>query len=925
MDVVTFQRKWIASTAKERSAAQEHFLDLCALLDVPTPNEADPSGDFYAFERGATKATGGNGWADVWYKGHFAWEYKGKNANLTHAYQQLQNYRDALESPPLMIVSDLNIIRIHTNFTATPTEIHEFALANLAEPGVLPKLKRIWTAPRSFKPRITTDQLTADAAGRFVTITRGLEGRNYHPETTAHFLVQVMFCLFAEDVGILPNKLFTRLVKRSVNDHERFPERATELFRAMQTGGEVAYEPVPHVNGGLFAHIDVPHLIAGEIMAIDEAAGLDWSAIEPAIFGTLFERALDPEKRSQLGAHYTSRADIERVVEPVVIAPLRREWNELRATVLEEMENPPKRRKKGQPTSLERVDAFLADLRDVTVLDPACGSGNFLYVALNALLNLEKEVRLWRATTFVQPLTPSEIRPTQMKGIEINAHAQQLAQAAIWIGYLQWRRDNGFGWNEPILDALETIEHKDALLTFHDDGTVTETEWPPARFIIGNPPFLGGNRVRQELGPEYVNKLFAVFSGRVRQTADLVVYFFEKARVQIERRLARRAGLLATNSIRGGVNRDVLGRINETGGIYLAWSDEPWVLDGAAVRISIIGFDDGSEQRKNLNGSDVAHINPDLTATVDITMAKRLPENRDLAFEGDKKAGPFDIDAETATLMLRAPVNVNGRSNADVVRPWVNGRDLAGRSQNKWIIDFGTDMPEAEAALYELPFEHVVRRVKPERDVNRDAWSRENWWLHQRPRPLFRAKSKDLRRYIVTIRHSKHRLFAWFDRIALADSALVTIAREDDYFFGVLHSRAHELWSLRMGTWLGKGNDPRYTPTTTFETYPFPWPPGQEPVDDPVVQRIAAAAKDLDDKRNAWLNPEGATEAELKKRTLTNLYNQNPTWLRNLHATLDRAVWDAYGWPADEIPAEVDEDVILGRLLALNLERANIS
>jgi type II restriction/modification system DNA methylase subunit YeeA len=313
----------------------------------------------------------------------------------------------------------------------------------------------------------------------------------------------------------------------------------------------------------------------------------------------------------------------------------------------------------------------------------------------------------------------------------------------------------------------------------------------------------------------------------------------------------------------------------------------------------------------------VSIINPDLTGTLDITIARRLPENFGIAFEGDKKAGPFEIDGTLALRWLSLPTNPNGRPNSDVVRPWTNGADISGRHRDMWIVDFGVDMTEHEAAMYEAPFEYVVQHVRPERVRNADRGSRELWWIHQRPRPVMRAAVAGLLRFICTVRHSKFRLFVWFDPRTVPDSALVVFARDDDYFFGVLHSRAHEVWSLRMGTWLGVGNDPRYTPTTCFETFPFPRP------DDAQRAEIAAAAQALDALRRNWLNPPDADAAELKQRTLTNLYNQRPSWLAHAHARLDRAVWAAYGWDDDPDPATTPEDAILSRLLALNLDRAD--
>ncbi|MBA3415307.1 MAG: class I SAM-dependent DNA methyltransferase, partial [Chloroflexia bacterium] len=447
-----------------------------------------------------------------------------------------------------------------------------------------------------------------------------------------------------------------------------------------------------------------------------------------------------------------------------------------------------------------------------------------------------------------------------------------------------------------------------------------EAAWPEAEFIVGNPPFLGGKRLRAELGDAYVADLFTVYAGDVARESDLACYFFEQARQQIAAGEVKRAGLLATNSIRGGANRRTLERIKATGDIFLAWDDEPWILNGAAVRISIIGFDDGSETERSLDGESVAEINANLTGTLDITAAVRLPENMNIGFMADIKGGPFEVPAETAGIWLSAPVNPNGRPNSDVVRPWVNSLDVTRRPRGMWIVDFGVSLPEHEAAMYEAPFEYVRANVKPIRDTNRRERRRRLWWIHAETHPKMRASLSRLQRYLATPTVAKHRLFAWLDRNVLPDHQLIVFARADDYFFGVLHSRAHEVWSLRMGTWLGVGNDPRYTPTTCFETFPLPWPPGREPAGEPRVEAVAAAAKALDAARRAWLDPAGATPEQLRTRTLTALYNERPTWLANLHAALDRAVWAAYGWADD--PAETTAEAILARLLGLNGARA---
>ena len=351
----------------------------------------------------------------------------------------------------------------------------------------------------------------------------------------------------------------------------------------------------------------------------------------------------------------------------------------------------------------------------------------------------------------------------------------------------------------------------------------------------------------------------------------------------------------------------MLERIKQTSDIFMAWSDEPWVVEGANVHVSIIGYDDGTETERTLDGHLVTAINANLTAGLDLTRVRRLPENFGIAFMGDTKGGPFDIPEALAKEMLASP-NPDGRSNADVVRPWANGLDVTRRPRRMWIIDFGTDMPLDQATLYERPFEYVKAHVLPARQQSRTTI--EEWWLHERRRGEMRQALKGLARYLATARLAKHRLFVWLPAATLPDSQLTVFTRDDDYFFGVLHSRPHELWGLRLGTQLE--TRPRYTPTTTFETFPMPEPTPE------AAEAVAGAARELNKLREGWLNPPGADAAVLRQRTLTNLYNQRPTWLDRAHAQLDEAVHAVYGWPYP-----LGDEEILERLIALNLRRAD--
>jgi type II restriction/modification system DNA methylase subunit YeeA len=477
---------------------------------------------------------------------------------------------------------------------------------------------------------------------------------------------------------------------------------------------------------------------------------------------------------------------------------------------------------------------------------------------------------------------------------------------------------------EPILEPLDQVEGKDAILDLSQPDRPCEPAWPKVDVVVGNPPFLGGGFLRSALGNDYAESLFKLYGDRLPNFSDLCCYWFEKGRSAIESGKAKRVGLLATQAIRGGANRRVLQRIKETGDIFYAQADRKWIQDGVAVRVSMVGFDDGSETRRLLNESKddaaehalararpVEGINANLTSQVDVAKARRLKENLGISFMGPSPKAPFDIDTGLAHRMLAAP-NPHGRPNADVVRPVASGVDLVQRPRGKWTIDFAM-MSLEEAALYEMPFEHVKKHVLPVRRRNRRRAYAERWWIYAEPRPGMRRALTGLARFVVTPELSKHRSFVWVEPPTLCNQQTLVFARDDDYFFGVLHSRVHRAWALALGTQLE--SRPRYTPTTCFETFPFPEPTPQQEA------AIAAAAEELNRRREGWLNPAPVgglqvSETELKKRTLTNLYNERPTWLSNAHATLDAAVFDAYGWPD-----QIDDSEILARLLELNLQR----
>jgi len=984
MSAEDFVDRWARANLREQQSAQSHFNELCHLLDVQTPTEADPDGKFFTFEEHVIKDGGGAGRADVWYKGRFAWEYKTKQKDLDAAYSQLQSYSASLNFPPLLVVCDLLEYRIFPqwpNIDHTPWIVLNDGL--LTEYG-RDLLRRVLTDPEWFyrerlgeinKREIITEKLAGQFSDLAVILASVKDGEvaTYQPMQVARFLTKLVFAMFAEDIDLLPvmrgQKVLEYIFEQAKNDPDSFPEIIQMLFETMAGNRRDFYmQRIPYFNGGLFEErpddiildlkttYDVRHILFTVNLR-------DWQEVEPSIFGTLFERALDPSKRAQLGAHYTTESDIRLVIEPVLMNPLRRRWTEVLSQTRELWtgfaSDLPRQQAEAKTKLNALYEAMLGELASTTVLDPACGSGNFLYVSLLALKDLEHDVH-----AHFKPLrlpVRDVVTPRQLLGIELNTFASELAHVVVWIGYLQsrYRRERrGLKANlmanigTPVIDERlepgqpQRILNADAILRYDADGAPYEPEWPPARVIVGNPPFLGGNKIRSELGG-YVDDLFKLYEGRIPAFADLVTYWHEKARAQVEAGKTQRVGLISTNSIRGGANRVVLDRIKQTGDIFMAWSDNPWVLAGAAVRISITGFAAQVDEQRMLDGLPVDVINSDLTASVDITRAKNLLENTELCFMGPSPKAPFDISEELALTMLAA-VNASGKPNADVVLPVLSAVDIVQRARKEWTIDFGL-MSLDEAKGYEAPFAYVETNVYPIRSQNRRAAYAEKWWQYAEARPGMRKALAGKARFIVTPAVSKHRVFVWTLPNVVCNQGTLVFARDDEYFFGVLHSYIHELWSLRLGTWLGKGNDPRYTPTTTFETFPFPVvssPP-------PLGGEVSLAAATLHAERDAWLNTHdlNGNGGEVKGkngRTLTNLYNALTAYrdslngipvkmsalqpeartfaprLAELHDALDEAVLKLYGWGdlVGQLRTPAGDEALLKRLLTENLRRA---
>ncbi len=958
-----FIATWKNNSLSEKGGAQPHFEDLCRLLSVDPPRQ---QGD-YCYEQGLQKTLGGAGFADVWKRGCFAWENKGPDKDLGPALMQLKNYAGALDNPPVLVVCNRERIEIHPCFTGYPSTPRIIQLDDIGQLENLQALRWLFSPEdiHKLRPLKSNAAITAEAAGEFAKVAMAMRGRGLDSQQVAHFLIQCIFCMYAEDEGLLHEgisddpQIFTAILKSARDDAERATKRIANLFTAMRNGGAYGNDDIAWFNGGLFTVIDVPPLVADDLAALRDAAQkLDWRAIDPTIFGTLFERGLDPSARAPLGAHYTDVETIAKLIRPLIVEPLAAEWEAVKSLLIKAQGKGP--RSAPHKAAMTAFQGYLERLKSFRVLDPACGSGNFLYLSMHALKDLEHAAQVDAELLGFGRQIGIETGPANILGLEINEYAAELARVTVWIGDIQWSQRNGQSIaRNPILRTLDGIQHRDALM--NADGS--ETEWPTADVIVGNPPFLGDKKMRGELGAEYTERLRKLYAGKVPGGADLVCYWFHKAREQILTRQAQSAGLVSTNSIRGGANRKVIDAIARDLAIFNAWADEAWINDGAAVRVSLVCF--ASSIPVNgafVNGEPTGAISADLSFStfgaeqVNLTLAKKIRANTGACFQGSVKVGDFDISGEVARNWFSLP-NPNGRPNTEVLRPLRNARDITTRPRDLWLVDF-FKRPEDEASLYERPFEHVRQHVKPFRDQNNDKSRRMNWWLHGRTGDDLRAAVTGLERVIVTPRVAKHRLFVWQHFRTYCDDATAVVTRADDTTFGILHSRFHELWSLGLCTFLGVGNDPRYTPSSTFETFPFP--AGLTPADTkgqpvaegelllppvraeylPAAVKVATAAQRLVSLRNNWLNPaewvervpevnEGYPDriiakpehaAELKKRTLTNLYNARPAWLDNAHKALDKAVAEAYGW--GDYDTDMSDDEVLRRLLALNVERS---
>jgi hypothetical protein len=1018
MNLTAFIDRWLKSGSSERANKDSFLKELCQVLDLPEPDpkRGDPAKDRYVFERDVrVQAPDGKvttKFMDLYKEGCFVLEAKqtaekaapkkpgakvsteGWENSMQRACTQAMRYAENIAAPPpFLIVCDIaHCFDVYAGFDGTarytPFPIPEkkrLPFADLAQHADL--LRMIWTDPFKLDPARHAKKVSEDVAGLLAEVATDLEKSGNKAEYVAEFLMRCLFTMFAEDVGLLEENLFTNALKtRWIPKPELFPAAIENLWQAMNAGTIFGMDKLLRFNGGLFHNAGALRLTEGQLKKLLTAAERDWSKVEPAIFGTLLEQALNPKERHKLGAHYTPRAYVERLVRPTVEEPVRDEWNVVRAEVFRfrELEKP--------EDAKEALRKFHTRLTEIRVLDPACGTGNFLYVTLDILKQIESEVlaELRALGEKQQLLDISRVSPAQLFGIEVNPRAKAIAELVLWLGHLQWHYKTHGRLQpppEPVLQDLRNIECRDAVLVWDkielirdgngkpitrwdgetmkkspvtgemvpdDAARVTDeiyinprkASWPKADFVVGNPPFIGAKRIRGALGDGYAAALRVAHTD-VPDSVDLVMYWWNAAANIVSQRELRRAGFITTNSITSLFNRRVpaawLGRASAPTSIVFAIPDHPWIdaTNGAAVRIAMTVIAPGVQPGKvddvvseshegTTDGSAAISVRSSRGRIDEVLRVRASPStcialrsNTGLASMGVQLYGSgFLVDAETAHNLGQA---INKYTDRSTVRPFLSGRDFAARSRDLHVIDF-FGMAEDEArAVNPSAFQVVLDHVKPERDVNRRDQIRVTWWRHGWERLSWRAAARPLPRYILTGRTAKHRVFRFVDSSVLPESELIAIAIDDACLLGILSSRIHTVWSLAAGTRLGVGNDPRYNHSACFDKFPFPVTSG------PVRIRIEGLAESIDSHRKACQ----AAHADL---TITGIYNILEKLRSGAELTeKDKLIHqqglvsvlkqihddlDAAVFDAYGWPRDLTDEQILEKLVALNAERA---
>jgi SAM-dependent methyltransferase len=1016
--VDAFIAKWRVSEGAERAAYAQFLTEFCRLIgaETPLPPTSDAEAVTYRFEYPVAfhddAGTAGTGRIDLYKKSCFVLEAKqsrlkgqrkeillaGDGADepsvaprgrrgadrsldvmMLHAKRQAEHYARALPAshgwPPFVILCDVgHCFEFYADFSGQGKNYAQFPdrhrfrvyLDDLRDPAIRARIAGIWSDPASLDPARHAALATRQIALRLAAVSKALE-RRYDAEDVALFLMRCLFTMFAEDVGLIPRDSFKRLLRECLEAPKSFKPLVEDLWRAMDRGdySSAVRAQIKQFNGRMFAEPQVFALGRDGIAELLAAAEHDWSLVEPAIFGALLEQALEPAERARLGAHYTPRAYVERLVVETVIAPLRDDWRAVLGAAQQARDGGSAR------AALALVEGFHTRLCKTRVLDPACGTGNFLHVAQDLMKRLEGEVLETAAelgaVEHLGGFAERGVGPGQFFGIDANRRAVAIADLMLWIGYLQWHlRTRAYAPREPILRKLAQIAPGDALLTW-DDWPVPSVEagrevapanprpppWPEAEFIVGNPPFIGGKDLRGRLGDGYVAALRLAWP-QMNESADLVMYWWDRAAGLLTEpgAVLRRFGFVTTNSITQLFQRRTVERhldAQNPVSLLLAVADHPWTKagkDAVAVRIAMTVAAAGRHEGRLLEvisetGLDsdqpqigfadrAGRINADLTIGADASRAQPLLGNEAMCSPGVKLHGAGFIVSPAEAVGL----GLGRRPGLEAyIRPYRNGRDLAARPRGALVIDlFGLDAGEVRERFPEV-YQHIKLTVKEVKDatgrlIGRDANNRQSyrdlWWFFGEPRRELRPALSGLQRYIATVETAKHRVFQFLDQSILPDNMVIAVALSDAFHLGVLSSRIHQLWALRAGGWLGIGNDPRYSKSRCFDPFPFPNATEsqkeaiREPAEalDALRKQVLAAHPGLTltglynvhEKIRAGL-PLTPGEEDVRDRGLVLILGEH-------HDAIDAAVAAAYGWPVD---AGVEE--VLSRLIALNRER----
>lgn len=1013
-----FVTRWAASEGAERANKDLFLSELCDLLDVPRPDPTtgDPDRDAYVFEKDVRRADADGtpqsvGRIDLYRKGAFVLEAKqgstkegrrmgtarrgtaGWAVAMQDAYGQALSYARLLDDPPpfLIVVDVGHCVELFSCFDGSrswrpfPDAARcRFELAELEAKRDL--LRAVWEDPLSLDPSKQSAKVTREVAAHLAELARRLEAAGHPPDRSAQFLMRCLFTMFAEDVGLLPRELFTdALATRWRENPASFPAEISALWATMNSGGSLfGVGKIRRFNGGLFSETDALPLDRAALDVLREAASCQWSDVEPAIFGTLLERALDPKERHALGAHYTPRAYVERLVRPTIEEPLRADWDAAKDEAAGLVEAGKEKEAR------EAVRRFHRKLCKVRVLDPACGTGNFLYVTLELLKRLEAEVLTFLADlgdrqTLIEMETIS-VMPEQLLGIEKKRWAKEIAELVLWIGWLDGQRKlrgNLDGLPEPILQHGSQIEERDAVLAWDRiepvldedgkpvtrwDGETTKpspvtgepipdesakvpvvcyvsprkAEWPEADFVVGNPPYVGNKRMRLTLGDGYVEALRGAHPD-VPETADLVMYWWNAAADKVRTGEIRRFGLITTNSITQTFNRKTVQRhLDADPPMHIAFAipDHPWVdsADGAAVRVAMTV---GAPERKRGEVSLVVSeevgdtretpvvryskaegtLDASLTAGTSLSKVSDLQANTGLSFMGVIPVGlGFRLESPDVARLRLSP-----KRFPPVVRRYKNGRDLVDGSPDRLIIDFhGWNLADASRE-YPALVQVLLEKVKPERENCQRRPHRERWWVFGESRGEMREALSAIPRYVVTVETAKHRWFAFLDSAVLPDQKLRVVASDDSFVMAALSARPHVVFAAAAGGRMGVGNDLVYNGTRCFNPFPFPAATKLQKA------RIRALGEQLDAHRKA-------RQAEHPDLTITEMYNVleklrsgealSPKE-RKIHddglVSVLRQIHDDLDvavFDAYGWPKSLTDEEILERLVALNAERA---